>query len=221
MVKPMNVRFFELTTDLDGKDLSVAWDFEYNPNSGRVRCMECIDPSDMIWCGHIETAVRLSADADGIWSPVGISADPDTEGLPVFEPQMQLAIPMFPTVGMWATVTLTLTSRPGMPMYSVEWDHPTGKDTLFIGHITHGEGRSTIRELLIEFMWAAPDRSVECQAAHHSLRAQREWETIINGPLRTREAWSVYITDWCTYCNLHRGDDSDLVPEAETTGVWS
>lgn len=217
----MNVRFFELRQSAEGVRLSPPWDFDYNPNSGLITCRHVHDEPNQVWCEHMGPCVQAGADADAIWEPTGTVGTPDGEGVPVFEDQMRLDIPMFPTVGLWASVTLTLIPRPTMPMYSVEWDHPNGRDGLLIGHITRGEGRKVIRELMVEFMWAAPDREVECQAAHHGLAAQIEWSKCINDERRTREAWSVYIHDWCTYCRVNRGDNSDLIPAAENTGVWS
>lgn len=220
MSSALNVRFFELPATWAASSGNVVWDFEYNPNTGLIRCHEVHEDSNPVWCEHVEASVTLNADASAIWEPIGIKAGTGDEGDPVLADEMKLDIPMFPTVGLWANVSLLLVPRLYVPMYTVEWSHPYGASDQFIGNITRGEGRRTIREMLVEFMWAAPDREVECRASHHGLRAQIEWQKLINSEFRTREAWSIYLTDWCTYCNLHRGDDSDLIPESENNGVW-
>lgn len=197
-----------------------AWDYQFNPNSGQIHCMQC-SPRE-IWCSHVEAMTRVNAESQAIFEIIDVSP----QGEAIYRDQFVMDIPVFPTHTFWTQVILTPAHRPGFPMYSVEWDKPEPdgqiKDTLFICHITQGEGRKSIREMLFELMWATNDRAIECKASHHGLAAQVNWQNALqNTATRTLEAWSLFMTEWCTYCTIHQASNDDLIPAAENTGVWS
>lgn len=181
---------------------------------GYVQCEHCMD--DELRCNHVMQYLSSGDDAEMIW-----------QHAPTWDmsaPRWQLNVPVFPSSGQYTFVYLTKTETT-FPRYRVEWLDERPKKAgrpHFLAYLNPGEGRNTIRKLLVEYMLG--DREFvgrECTAAHHSVVAEQEWQR----KLRLQNAiladlWHVYIHGWCIHCSNNTGLDPDLIPAEEKAGVW-
>lgn len=157
------------------------------------------------WCIHLLDAYQKGWDSQLIWR----------QGqLPI---EIILNIPVFPSEDAWTTVQLYLVEN--MRRYRVEWNDK------FLTFLNEGEGRLAIREVLTQQLLAVPEfEKLECQAGHHSFRAEMLWASIKDQdtPQKWANYWSVFTTKWCLFCtkNNPAGNVDDLFP-AKEGGVWN
>lgn len=179
---------------------------------GSIECCLCSSK----WCRHVSVGVQLGGDSEAIWKK-----DPDVE----YPLVVDLEIPMFPSQGFWTTVNLErVEPQPyTLPRFQVMWvnDRPDWNTKEFICFLGPGEGRRTIRQVLIEHMLSFDIG--ECKAAHHGLGAQRRWLRDMREVKTKRvQQWSVYTTYQCLECRKsNAAHDPDLIPDQQRTNVWS
>lgn len=182
---------------------------DYKSLNGYVYCLRCRKR----WCNDIALALTEMTDAALIW-------EHDPNQLPS---DMLLEVPVFPTNNFFELVTLIPIDK--QQRYDVTWrPDPVDMTWFSLGYLNPGESRRTIRELLIEQMWANWPEQLACNASHHNVTAEAIWqqETRPNNKNRFVQFWSVYRTGTCIYCKTHDpSSDPSLVPERQGSGTWS
>lgn len=199
---PRAVKFFDVQARYSADSISTT-SFVLRED-GSIECCLCSSK----WCRHVSVCVQSGGDSEAIWKK-----DPDIE----YSKAMLLDIPMFPSQKFWTIVNLELVEpKPyTLPRYQVTWNQE------FICFIGPGEGRRTIRLVMIEHMLA--EEIGECKASHHSFEAQQRWIRDMREAKTMRvQQWSVYTTDHCLTCRNSNGShDPDLIPDQQRTNVWS
>ncbi len=188
---------------------SIAFDgiyFEETPE-GFIHCQED-EGSD--WCQHIALMIRAGADAEMLWQRRDINlADSD-------EVEIQIAVPLVPTLHCWVPVTLEVTSIPNTRKLSV--DEFAGKDYPMVGYVHPGEGRDSFRNMIWQWFLGVAGENQTCQNSSHGFREEVQWAEAV----REKNAswmyhrWYLFATDGiCAFCDARNVDFSDLVPESE------
>lgn len=180
-------------------------------SEGAIECLTCKEENThgVYWCDHIQDNVLNHRDYQAIWR----------NGLEPVE--FDLEIPMFPTEGLWAKVTLSKDQK--FDRFLVEWK------TMFVCYLNPGEGRKVIRSILWEKcttylnkMAVSIGKPPDCSSSSHSMSAQLKWEKSTTNGRFNAQRWSLYTTKMCIQCNhdaLSIGDD--LAPPRQKFGVWS
>jgi hypothetical protein len=187
---------------------NVGHQYTYHAN-GSITCRAC---GTAMWCDHLEEAAWKNWDC--LFFP---SMDSTSLSFP-------LMIPMFPSADMWTTVLVFKVD--GRDIWQIMWlasptsislDPASSAPPVFVCFLNPGEGRSTIRSVLIELMWGDGNRTRECKASHHGMLAQKHWTDHKDTNLWTQECWSVYTSNWCLWCRLNDTSTApDLIPSNES-----
>jgi hypothetical protein len=166
------------------------------------KAVECTDCS-MTWCMHVEEALIAQADTEDLFS----DQHRLTTNFPVI-------VPIFPTKDIFTMVYLENISEYPIKAYHVVF---TGEQRGVIGE---GEGRLSIREMLLSYNEVATEVPV-CQSHGHSFKQemqfQRNWK---DRKMRVIEKWLLATTNTCLTCTrpgVSDDDFDDLVPASETS----
>jgi len=211
-INPISGTFRDLTfLSPSGDEFQLTWD-------GHIYCEDrnCTSPAGSVWCPHLEDLVIKG------WDGIPIFKMPLSIG------EFDLMIPIFPTTDQWAKVHLVDpdAAQDEHTRWTVYWDEcPTVvrpenayPSSVYVTTLTSGEGRNVIRNTLIEYMRADLKRKTVCEAAHHGLAAQRDWDVRSQSPEHVVQAWSVYMTGQCLECRKVDPFAGDLIPDREGGG---
>lgn len=157
------------------------------------------------WCEHFHHVLMRELD--------GIDQDKVKHDLPFF-----VEVPMFKTPYYGVGVLIDDPDDYGLRRCGIRIDDPdaavnpnTGEPAMtagFIGFITTGQGRMSIRQLLIEYVpEVLANEAVSCKSPHH-FTGPVKVDVGKRDPMQWREVLSVIQSGWCWTCT-----DSSGVPD--------
>lgn len=153
--------------------------------------LEC-DVCNLPWCDHIREVLRTGLDTLGIWLKDGEGNDLDMRGL-------NIQVPLVPSLDVFSWVTI---GELVGTVYKVYVHHGDIQDA-FIGLIGHDEGRLTIRNMIVAWIFEVVDINVlpHCQARSHSPSKQNALHQNMRKPEgKVAEYYSWLYSKCCVEC---------------------
>lgn len=161
------------------------------------------------WCIDIEDFVKSGADAELVWMNY-----PD---------ETMIEVPIIPTSNLWASVWLRKPDAAPVQMYRVGFQQEDNVETVFMGFLHVGEGRSVMRNMILDWFSGTQDiENLVCQSRGHGYKENKRWEHDKKYPaLYMAQLWSVWRTRNCLSCTFDAASNKDLVPDAgPTASPW-
>lgn len=169
------------------------------------KCTECL----LVWCTHLEFWLSEYADSEDIFG----EHHADTESFVV-------TLPVFPTYNLFGSVMLWRMLEWPVPAYSVsQLNDPPGKS---FGFISEGEGRVSIRSLMLAESWNTTAK-LKCDSQGHGFKDEMKFQkNIIDSKMKHIERYLLRFQGACFSCTerINGLDFDDLVPDKEPT-PWS
>lgn len=180
-------------------------------DSGYLLCEE----HGTYWCGEIEKACRDGVDLDWYFKD---NISPNNGH------NFQIMVPMIPTQNLWTEVDCEQIKLPGdtWALQCCALELPDIED---VGMIMAGEGRLTLRSLILDQFWGTinPDE-LKCEAGSHgykqSMRLQQHKKE--GGSNWTAELWAMFVEQKCLSCISQQDVDlSQYVPDVGEQRSWN
>lgn len=181
-------------------------------DSGYLLCEE----DGTYWCPHVEKACRDGVDLEWYFKdhfmPAG-NAD-----------NFQIMVPMIPTQNLWVEVDCVKVVLPG-DTWVLDCGAIELMDINDLGMLSAGEGRLTLRSMILDQFWANIDTEhLACQATSHkygqamALKKHKEE----GGSNWTAELWAMYVEHKCLSCIEKQDIDlSQYAPAMPEQKSWN
>jgi hypothetical protein len=170
-------------------------------------------------CSDVIEVMKKNLDAERLWAKEVLRS-------------REFIIQVMPSQSISIMVALFEEDNDDRYVKMLKWKHPgpnwQDRDYEFLGFLSNGEGRGSIRQLIINELDAILVDKI-CNAKTHGISAQREWKLKMGESHLSSwlERYHTLINGMCTYCNfsqrtaLGSGDDSDLIPDATESNARS
>lgn len=176
---------------------------------GHLFCDVC----KTLWCDHIEEYVRNFEDADLIWDQ---------------HPEAQtIEVPIVPTANVWQEAGLD-PPPDGKKNYhlTIYWESMDKKKQLFkeqafIGFVHPGEGRFTIREMILDWFIGQMHTllSESCDAPGHGYHEEVRWVDDMRDENRALvQKWTLWSTGKCLGCTYDPSRNDAFIPDVPAAG---
>jgi len=173
-----------------------------SPDAGnQLTCSACANKNG---CKHVRFAIKKLLDAESLWQHVA----PGSGSIDSY-----LTIPIIPEYEVYEN--LVLKHQKDEDFASVYIPSPS---EVFIGYFSQGDGRFSLRELVINHYENKVARVDRCRFPSHAISAQRVWtEKMKDSKTSFIEKLSVSRYGCCSYCRNENADriigEDDLIPE--------